>query len=480
MLTLTYVERECAKMGKPENSASIGWVLDGKAFVVRNNSKLYSSWLPLFFGQSKFSSFTRKLYRWGFRKINLAPQSAGGTNTNTFFFGNENFQRDKKELLSNMKSVTAAKTRCELASDAAKNGWIPPNQDASGGGVVVVRAQQDPQGAFQAGIPTVTIPQITVPLIPGAAGGVDQAALIQQAMNLAALQSLLAAPQAAAMQGQQFNLQQPQQGTVQNQFLDENAMRLVAQQAAVQAAPQAQPGTQAAATAPQMDYNQMLSQIAFSAALAAASGTIAQSGGTGQPQATVVQAQPQGVALSQQGMIQQQIQTTANTPQLQLQQPTTQPIVQAQQQPQTQGQMSASWWANTATGQAALPNILPQPQVQEWRPPAQPAPDQGVQPVVQAALDPAQIRGMLDMVLRYGQAAQQQQQQQLQQQQTQQQQYQQPQQLPQQQAQHLMQQQPQMTMNQQQPQQQMSVSLPNLSQNNNGQNQQQPPNGSPF
>jgi HSF-type DNA-binding len=117
MITLIHVEKESSKQGKRPVEESIGWVLEGKAFVIRNKDKFTKTWVPMFFGQTKLSSFTRKLYRWGFRKLNLARDGTGSTQ-NSMYFGNENFQRDNTSLLSRMRSITAAKTRNEAALDS--------------------------------------------------------------------------------------------------------------------------------------------------------------------------------------------------------------------------------------------------------------------------------------------------------------------------------------------------------------------------
>ena len=128
MLTLTHVEKVVSQTGAEASEQSIGWVLEGNAFVIRDKDLFCSQWLPTFFGQAKFSSFTRKLYRWGFRKVNMAPHhDVDGSAANTYFFGNENFQRDNKELLSQMKSVTAAKTRTEQAQEIKKRDMSVPD-----------------------------------------------------------------------------------------------------------------------------------------------------------------------------------------------------------------------------------------------------------------------------------------------------------------------------------------------------------------
>lgn len=84
----------------------IAWLADGKTFIIRDPEEFTRKVLSKFFKATKFSSFTRKLYRWGFRQVNrgIGPDDP-------IIFGNEYFQRDKEELTANMRSVTAASTR---------------------------------------------------------------------------------------------------------------------------------------------------------------------------------------------------------------------------------------------------------------------------------------------------------------------------------------------------------------------------------
>jgi HSF-type DNA-binding len=116
MLALIHVERECARQGKRPESECFGWVLDGTAFIVRDKERLCGIWLPQFLGQQKFDSFIRKVYRWGFKKSGLVKQLGPDYRRDHVCFINPHFQRDKTELLKNMKSITAIKTRSELLS----------------------------------------------------------------------------------------------------------------------------------------------------------------------------------------------------------------------------------------------------------------------------------------------------------------------------------------------------------------------------
>lgn len=84
----------------------IAWLPDGKSFVIRNPDEFTRNVLPNYFKATKFSSYTRKLYRWGFRQVNrgIGPDDP-------IIFGNEYFQRDNVELMVKMRSITAAGTR---------------------------------------------------------------------------------------------------------------------------------------------------------------------------------------------------------------------------------------------------------------------------------------------------------------------------------------------------------------------------------
>lgn len=195
MLMLTHVERETAKSGKAEGEASIGWILGGTGFAVRNKEHLCAIWLMLFFGQVKFSSFERKLYRWGFRKLNMTPHPAVKYPEHVHFFGHESFQRNNRELLSQMKSETAAKKRRALAAEAAKQALFP-HQTNSG----VTEAQQlnsqvmvqDTNHGYNAWAYCNILPQhLSLSVEPGVLAGMGQADMVQHAANLTALQALL-------------------------------------------------------------------------------------------------------------------------------------------------------------------------------------------------------------------------------------------------------------------------------------------------
>jgi hypothetical protein len=120
MLMLTYVEREYSTpgIGNDVDRAAVGWILDGRAFIIRSKDDLVKGLLPMFFRQGKFASFTRKLYRWGFRQVSVSPDCVSGKRE--MIFGHEWFQRDNKQLMASMRSITAAGTRRALVSSKQK------------------------------------------------------------------------------------------------------------------------------------------------------------------------------------------------------------------------------------------------------------------------------------------------------------------------------------------------------------------------
>jgi len=90
----------------------IAWLEDGKSFVIRDPEEFTNSVVPKFFKATKFTSFTRKLYRWGFRQVNrgIGPDDP-------IIFGNDFFQRDNADLMAKMRSVTAAAIRKQPSFD---------------------------------------------------------------------------------------------------------------------------------------------------------------------------------------------------------------------------------------------------------------------------------------------------------------------------------------------------------------------------
>lgn len=50
------------------HTGAVAWLPDGKGFVILRKQYFSDKILPLYFGRSKYTSFTRRLMRWGFRR----------------------------------------------------------------------------------------------------------------------------------------------------------------------------------------------------------------------------------------------------------------------------------------------------------------------------------------------------------------------------------------------------------------------------
>jgi hypothetical protein len=108
MLLMMYVEMDCIKRGMSYERACIAWTSDGAAFRICNQDELVNRIFPAVFHQKgKFSSFTRKLYRWGFRQIlTKANKDVQNKTEAVKVFCHKYFQRVDKTLLAKMRSVT--------------------------------------------------------------------------------------------------------------------------------------------------------------------------------------------------------------------------------------------------------------------------------------------------------------------------------------------------------------------------------------
>jgi hypothetical protein len=81
-------------LSRKEYADIIAWTPSGKAFNVINSKKFTAGILPTHFKGAKYSSFTRKLHRWGFVR-HYRGEEAGA-------FHHKHFQKDRLELVEKM------------------------------------------------------------------------------------------------------------------------------------------------------------------------------------------------------------------------------------------------------------------------------------------------------------------------------------------------------------------------------------------
>jgi hypothetical protein len=120
---LVQAEREAAKDGLDPKMASLTWTRNGKALIVRDDPTRLSNLAGC---PTKFVSFTRKLYRWGFRQI--PKRNARNPITqrdHARIFHHPLFQRDDKMLTVSMRSVTAEVTNRKARSAKTAEDQVP-------------------------------------------------------------------------------------------------------------------------------------------------------------------------------------------------------------------------------------------------------------------------------------------------------------------------------------------------------------------
>uniref|UniRef100_A0A7S4ATW8 HSF-type DNA-binding domain-containing protein n=1 Tax=Pseudo-nitzschia australis TaxID=44445 RepID=A0A7S4ATW8_9STRA len=84
-----------------EDSDTIAWLPHGRSFIIYKKKKFAAQVLVKYFKATKFTSFTRKLNRWGFTRVTR------GTEMGSYF--HKMFLRDNPELCLRMSSHTSSK-----------------------------------------------------------------------------------------------------------------------------------------------------------------------------------------------------------------------------------------------------------------------------------------------------------------------------------------------------------------------------------
>jgi len=75
ILSITHLLQLMQVVSDEENSDVISWLPHGKGFIIYKKKKFASDVLPKYFKNSKYTSFTRKLNRWGFTRVTRGPET---------------------------------------------------------------------------------------------------------------------------------------------------------------------------------------------------------------------------------------------------------------------------------------------------------------------------------------------------------------------------------------------------------------------
>jgi len=107
-IPMSFPQRLMEILNNEEHSDVISWLPHGKGFIMYKKKKFAAQVLPKYFKQSKFTSFTRKLNRWGFVRVTRGPETGA--------YYHQFFQRGNLRLCMQMS--------CQSSSN--KPGVLPP------------------------------------------------------------------------------------------------------------------------------------------------------------------------------------------------------------------------------------------------------------------------------------------------------------------------------------------------------------------
>lgn len=88
-------------LSNEEDSDTIAWMPHGRSFIIYKKKKFAAHVLPKYFKATKFTSFTRKLNRWGFTRVTRGPEMGS--------YYHKLFLRDDPSLCLRMSSHSSSK-----------------------------------------------------------------------------------------------------------------------------------------------------------------------------------------------------------------------------------------------------------------------------------------------------------------------------------------------------------------------------------
>jgi hypothetical protein len=92
----------------------VSWLPHGKGFLIYKKKKFAAEILPVYFKQSKFTSFTRKLNRWGFTRVTRGPETGA--------YYHKYFQRGDLRLCMQMSCQSSKHQQLPVTGNAMNFG----------------------------------------------------------------------------------------------------------------------------------------------------------------------------------------------------------------------------------------------------------------------------------------------------------------------------------------------------------------------
>jgi hypothetical protein len=220
-----------------KNRDIISWMPSGKSFVIRKPNQFVAEILGQVFKSSKFSSFTRKLARWGFQR-HYRGEEAGS-------FYHELFHKDRLDLCEKMSCHKEEPQQHNKAFAAVKNAKSASPRLASGrpqfqpSTDVTLRETLTPRSSMTGSVTSSIGPrpgfEISVPSLPLQLQGSQAAADINAAIEMEVSRRLKERiAQAAHSRQVLVHLQQRHQQQEQQQMVNQDQQQLCYQLALLQ------------------------------------------------------------------------------------------------------------------------------------------------------------------------------------------------------------------------------------------------------
>ncbi|KAL7483988.1 hypothetical protein ACHAW6_009636 [Cyclotella cf. meneghiniana] len=96
---------------------TVTWLTSGKAFCIMDREEFTQKILPKYFRESKFESFSRRIKRWGFRKVST-------TGTQQVIYCHDLFQRDRPDLCVLMSGRAGQKIKNDRNDTTHDQDWF--------------------------------------------------------------------------------------------------------------------------------------------------------------------------------------------------------------------------------------------------------------------------------------------------------------------------------------------------------------------
>ena len=109
----------------PQNAEMMAWLPHGRAFAIYRKREFASDVLPKYFQKAaKYSSFTRKLNRWGFIRVTRGPETGA--------YYHPLFRRNERRLVLQMTCHTATSTNSDSSNPNNTAGAVTTSKRVSG------------------------------------------------------------------------------------------------------------------------------------------------------------------------------------------------------------------------------------------------------------------------------------------------------------------------------------------------------------